>query len=186
MEELDKRISALLEQKPNTVIGIDGCCASGKTALAARLADKFDAQIIHMDDFFLPPEMRTKERLTQAGGNVHYERFNSEVAENFKKGCAFEHGVFSCKTSCIIGKKTVNTEKPVIIEGTYAMHPKISIEYDLKIFITVSPETQLERIAARNGADALEAFTSKWIPFENKYFSEYRIAEKCNCVITNE
>lgn len=186
MENLIKKISALLAQKPNAVIGIDGCCASGKTTLAARLAEQFDAQVIHMDDFFLPPEMRTEERLGQAGGNVHYERFISEVAADLKSGGKFEYGVFSCKTARISGRKTVNTEKPVIIEGAYAVHPKINIKYDLKIFVTVNHETQLKRIAARNGADALETFISKWIPFENKYFSEYGIAEKCDCVITNE
>ncbi len=186
MEILNQKISALLAQKPNAVIGIDGCCASGKTTLAARLAEQYGAQVIHMDDFFLPPEMRTQERLLEAGGNVHYERFNSEVVTGLKNGGDFEYGVFNCKTSCITDKKTVNTKKPVIIEGAYALHPKISIEYDLRIFVTVSLKTQLERITARNGSGELAAFTSKWIPLENKYFSEYHIAEKCNLIITNE
>lgn len=34
---------------------------------------------IHMDDFFLPLEMRTPQRLQQPGGNVHYERFLETV-----------------------------------------------------------------------------------------------------------
>lgn len=186
MKQLTEKIQLILTHKPNAVIGIDGSCASGKTTLAALLAKQFNAQVIHMDDFFLPPEMRTESRLLQAGGNIHYERFNSEVAAGLKSGSRFEYGVFSCKTSGIIGKKTITPESPIIIEGAYAMHPQIEDIYDLKVFVTVSAETQLKRIAARNGSDALEAFTSKWIPLENKYFSEYSIAEKCDCLITNE
>lgn len=186
MKKLINKIEALISQNPNAVIGIDGCCASGKTTLASLLSENFDSQIIHMDDFFLPPEMRTQERLLQAGGNIHYERFNSEVITGLKSGGCFEYRVFSCKTASIIGKKTVTREKPIIIEGAYAMHPQIKDIYDLRVFVTVSPETQLKRIAARNGRDALESFISKWIPFENKYFSEYRIAEKCDIIISNE
>lgn len=186
MEKLNKKILALLAKKPNAIIGIDGCCASGKTTLAALLAERFNTQVIHMDDFFLPPEMRTEDRLLQAGGNVHYERFISEVAAGLKSGCQFEYRVFSCKIGDFTEKKQINREKPIIIEGAYAMHPQIGDIYDLKIFVTVSSETQLKRIAARNGSDALETFASKWIPFENKYFSAYSIAEKCDCIITNE
>ena len=32
-----------------------------------------------MDDFFLQPKQRTKERLEQAGGNVDYKRFKKEI-----------------------------------------------------------------------------------------------------------
>ena len=61
------------------VIAIDGKCATGKTTLAARLASGLDADVIHMDDFFLPPAKRTQQRLSEPGGNVDYERFMEEV-----------------------------------------------------------------------------------------------------------
>lgn len=186
MEELTKRIAALLAHKPNAVIGIDGCCASGKTTLASLLSEKFYAQVIHMDDFFLPPEMRTEKRFLEAGGNIHYERFLSEVAVEIKNGSDFDYGVFSCKEMRIIGENTVSADKPIIIEGAYALHPCFGDIYDLKVFVTVSPETQLKRIAARNGANALDAFTSKWIPFENKYFSAFGISDKCDIIINNK
>ena len=76
------------------VIAIDGRCASGKTTLAKALQTeglpekvatektflkKQNVGVIHMDDFFLPRELRTKERLSEAGGNVDYERFAEEA-----------------------------------------------------------------------------------------------------------
>ncbi len=186
MKKLINKIEELLKQKPNAVIGIDGCCASGKTTLASLLSKQFGAQVIHMDNFFLPLELRTEKRFLEAGGNVHYERFSSEVAAKIKSKKDFEYGVFSCKEMRIIGKNAVTAEKPIIIEGAYALHPQIGDIYDLSVFVKVSPETQLKRIAARNGESALDAFASKWIPLENKYFSELGIAEKCDITITNE
>lgn len=179
-------IQKLLLTKPNAVIAIDGCCASGKTTLARRLADKLNMQIIHTDDFFLPFEMRTAERLSAAGGNVHYERFNEEVCAGIMSGSPFEYRVFNCKTGGYDGVRTVDPQKPIIVEGAYCLHPEIPDIYDLKIFLDVDCETQLQRILQRNGNEALEAFKTKWIPFENRYFAESGIREKCDIIIENK
>ena len=183
MEILLKEIDMLLSRKTNAVIGIDGYCASGKTTLANFIAEKTDAQIIHMDDFFLPFDMRTQERLSQTGGNIHYERFNAEVVSGLKNGAEFVYRAFSCRYGDFIGTKTVSPDKPVIIEGSYAFHPEIKAAYDLKIFMKADYETRLERILRRNGADALEVFKSKWIPLENRYFDEFNIKEKSDIII---
>ncbi|MBS6367782.1 MAG: hypothetical protein KH420_10635, partial [Clostridiales bacterium] len=68
-----------LRQGPLT-LAIDGRAAAGKTTLACQLQQHFGAAVIHMDDFFLPAELRTASRLQTPGGNVHYERFLQEVA----------------------------------------------------------------------------------------------------------
>ena len=183
MKTIFKKIEDILSENKTAVIGIDGYCASGKTTLANNLAERFDFQIIHMDDFFLPFDMRTEERLAEAGGNVHYERFRSEVADGIKSGQDFEYRVFSCKEGCFTESKTVNCNKPIIIEGSYAFHPYISDIYDLKIFLKTNLESQLTRILNRNGKEALEAFKTKWIPLENKYFSTYNIEKKCDTII---
>ncbi len=179
-------IQKILTSKPNAVIAIEGCCASGKTTVAKKLADEFNMQTIHMDDFFLPPEMRTPERLDTAGGNVHYERFIEEVCGGIMSGLPFEHRIFSCKKSGYSGAVGIDPQKPIIVEGAYCLHPEIPDIYDLKIFLTVDYETQLQRILQRNGNEALEAFRAKWIPFENKYFSEFGIKEKCDIILENK
>ncbi len=180
MDNLVKEIEKLINRKADAIIGIDGCCASGKTTFAMQLAQKLDVQIIHMDDFFLPFEMRTEERLSEAGGNVHYERFNAEVVSGLKKRTEFEYRAFSCKYGGLRETRRILPDKPVIIEGSYALHPKIELNYDLKIFLKVDFETQLERILKRNGREALEVFKSKWIPFENRYFKEFNIEKNCD------
>ncbi len=184
MDNLTTVIKNTLEQKPNAVIAIDGNCASGKTTLAAKLSGKSGLQVIHMDDFFLPPEMRTDERLSQAGGNIHYERFNDEVSAGIASGTEFEFRMFSCRTGNYSGCVKINPALPVLIEGAYSIHPEIKIDYDLKIFLEADIKTQLERIEKRNGVDAVEVFKSKWIPLENLYFETFDIKNKCDIKIT--
>ncbi|MBQ3256889.1 MAG: hypothetical protein IJA67_05715 [Oscillospiraceae bacterium] len=86
IEEIAARVDAMLQSGTRpVVIGMDGMAASGKSTLAALLADRLDAAVIHMDDFFLPQGFRTPERLRTPGGNVYYERFCKECGYGF--GC---------------------------------------------------------------------------------------------------
>lgn len=186
MNNLINRIKTLIEIKPNAIIAIDGMCASGKSTFAENLSAEFGMQVIHMDDFFLPYSMRTAERLSQPGGNVHYERFAEEVITPIKKRTDFEYRVFSCSEGGYTGSVSISASKPIIIEGAYSMHPEIPDIYDLKIFSEISPEAQLRRIEKRNGKEALAAFKEKWIPFENRYFEAFQIKKKCDIIITNE
>ena len=184
MEKLINEIQKKILQKGRIIIAVDGPCASGKTTLASLLSEKFDAQVIHMDNFFLPFDMRTSERLSQAGGNVHYERFVGEVVAGIRSGKSFTYGVFDCHTGKTDKSEMILPSKSIIIEGSYSLHPEIPQDiYDLKIFLETDSETQLERIMKRNGAEALEVFKNKWIPFENKYFEEFNIKSGCDIII---
>ncbi len=182
MEQIFEKIEKIIAENPRAVIGIDGQCASGKTTLAIEIADKFNAQIIHMDDFFLPFGMRSNERLSETGGNVHYERFNDEVVSGLEKGDKFAYRAFCCKNGTYAEIKELSNDLPIIIEGAYAFHPKIKMSFDFKIFLKADYEKRLERIRQRNGSEMLEIFKAKWIPLEDKYFSEFSIEEKCDII----
>ena len=186
MKEIIDKAKQILSEKNRIIIAIDGYCASGKTTLAAHLTEVFDAQVIHMDDFFLTPDMRTEKRLSQAGGNVHYERFCNEVVTGIKSGKSFKYNIYSCCTGDYRESAIIMPDKNIIIEGSYSLHPEIPDIYDLKIFLETDYETQIERILLRNGEDALETFKSKWIPLENRYFEEFKIKEKCDITIKTD
>lgn len=186
MKKLLDKIKEILEDNPQAVIATDGMCASGKTTFAEKLAEEFGFQVVHTDDFFLPFDMRTEERLSQPGGNVHYERLVDEVIIPLKEKRTFEYCVFDCSSGTYGKSRKITHGRPVIIEGAYSLHPEIPDIYDLKLFFSVSSETQLERIEKRNGIQALEVFKEKWIPFENRYFKEFGIPEKCDVVLTEE
>ena len=166
------RIDELLQQTQTAVIAIDGNCTAGKTTLAGKLAEIYDCNVFHMDDFFLRPEQRTPERYAEIGGNVDYERFREEVLIPLKTGSAFSYRPFDCSTFTLNQPVHVTPKKLSIIEGTYSHHPSFGNPYDLKIFVTVTPDVQRQRILARP-AFLHKRFFEEWIPMENAYFNAF-------------
>lgn len=152
------------------VIAIDGRAASGKTTLAKILEKIFDGFVIHMDDFFLPLDLRTEKRFSLPGGNIHYERFNEEVIPFLKTGNKFSFRKFDCSKMNYNGYIEVLPKKIIIVEGSYSCHQEFSHYADLSIFLSIDSETQVQRIKDRNGEKMLERFKQTWIPMEEKYF----------------
>ena len=178
------RESARMKNEKNRVIiGIDGRCAAGKSTLARELSLVLPCVLFHMDDYFLPPEKRTMERLSAPGGNVDHERFHTEVALPLFRGDKdISFGRFDCKTGSF-SRTSVEVQDIAVIEGSYSMHPEIDHIYDLRIFLTVDPAEQMKRIKKRNGEKGAEAFRDKWIPMEERYFLAFGIKDKCDIVI---
>ncbi len=170
---IETKIKELLEKKEFVIVSIDGCAASGKTTLAEKLKEQFCCSIIHMDDFFLPLEKRTIDRLNEPGGNIDYERFYDEVIKNL--GSDINYGVFDCSVMKINNYQHVPKCKLLIIEGSYALHPYFGKYYDLSIFLDIDYDIQVDRIRKRNGEKMLKMFVDKWIKFEEEYHNKYNI-----------
>ena len=179
-------IYRLLAKKGRVVVAIDGMAGSGKSTLAALLSGLTGGEVIHMDDFFLPMDKRTPQRLAQPGGNVDYERFAEEVCPGLLSGEAFSYGVFDCSVMEIAGARCVADTPVRIVEGSYAMHPHFGQYAGVTLFLHLSPEEQMRRITERNGARMAEKFKNIWIPMENRYFRDKHIAERCRFVIRND
>lgn len=167
------------------VIAIDGRCASGKTTLANKLAQHFHANVFHMDDYFLRKEQRTKERLSEIGGNVDRERFIEEVASKLHSDTDIVFAPFDCKTMALKEKRTVKQTHVTIIEGSYAMYPLLRKYYDYMIYLTIDPQTQQNRIYERN-PEKYDDFVNRWIPLEERYFTAYCFEKICNICIKAE
>ena len=165
------------------IMAVDGRCAAGKSTLAAKLAERWEAALFHMDDFYLQPHQRTEERLAEPGGNVDRERFLAEVLEPLRAGKPVDYRRFDCKTMSFEASRLIRPGDTAIIEGSYACHPDLRGYYDLRIFLDIDPETQLERIRRRNGPEAAERFRTIWIPLEEAYFSGCRVRECCDLVL---
>ena len=177
----------LTEFQGNTprVIAIDGRAGSGKTTLSRQLAAVIGAGTVHMDDFFLPVELRSKDRLNEPGGNVHYERFKAEVLPHLKNSSAFAYRRFDCSKMAPGEMRDVAPSRWKIVEGAYSHHHVFGNYADLKVFYDISRSEQLKRIRKRNGEKTVAAFTSRWIPMEEKYIKAFNIKEKSDIVIGN-
>ena len=75
LDQARAAIDQALEKGGRVILALEGGAASGKTTLATALGEMYHGSVIHMDEFFLPPALRTPDRFTQPGGNIHSERF---------------------------------------------------------------------------------------------------------------
>ena len=161
----------------------DGPCGSGKTTLGTLLAEMYETQPIPMDDFFLPPEMRTPERLREPGGNVHRERFAEEVLSRLPQERRWQR--FDCG-SFEMHERSLPWARITVIEGSYSHHPSFAKAYErlgaLRVFVDVEEREQLRRIAKRD-PELVSMFQSRWIPLEKNYFQAYDIRSGADVII---
>jgi len=173
-------IDELFKTSPNIVITIDGNSCSGKTTLANQLKKIYNCNVIHMDDYFLPLNKRTKERLLMPGGNINFEKFYDDIIKNLGKDLVLE--AFDCKTKSFKDKQIISHNKLTIVEGSYSLHPYFGKYYNFSICLHIDPIIQLNRLKVRENIN-IDNFINKWIPLENKYFDYYNIFKNCDLLI---
>ncbi len=179
--EIDRRLT---DASP-LLLAIDGRCGSGKTTLALHLRERYGEKtsLYRMDDFFLPFELRTPERMAQPGGHMDVERFQREVLLPLKQGGPFTYGVYDCHTG-IRQEKPGSVTPLAIMEGSYSLHPLLREFYDIKVFVTTGSHTQRQRLLAREGETRFQRFLTDWIPREEAYFSAYQAEQSADFIIT--
>ncbi|MDD4368523.1 MAG: uridine kinase [Oscillospiraceae bacterium] len=182
------------------LLALDGRCAAGKTTLAQNLQDlaqRFDVDVLvlHMDDFFLPPDLRCADRLAWPGGNVHYERFEAQVLSPLSQGRPAWYQPFDCGQQSLRPGRWLCPAPLILTEGAYALHPKLRAYYQRpgRIFLDISAELQRQRLAQRcldpaadlsRGQSALARFATVWIPLEERYISQTALEAACGLVLT--
>ena len=165
------------------IIAIDGRCASGKTTTAKYLSTVINADVIHMDDFFLPPSKRTASRLQESGGNVDYERFSDEVISSIHDLNGFQYKKYNCHMNTLNELQSIGNRPFRIVEGSYSTHPYFGKYADITVFIDIDPCIQLNRIIKRNGEEMAVIFKNRWIPLEEKYFNAFGTKEKADIIL---
>ena len=187
LEQIKTIIDEALAQKGKLIVAIEGRCASGKTTLAAQLQAHYGCNVVHMDEFFLRPEQRTPERFAMPGENVDHERFLSEVLLPLSRGEKVTYRPFRCDLQQLADPVTLARHPLTIVEGSYSFHHNLRDLYDLRIFLQIDPQTQMERILRRNGAEMAEVFRTRWIPLEETYFQTFDVSQYAHhCFSTEE
>ena len=138
-----------------------------------------------MDDFFLPVKLRTRSRLAEPGGNIHYERFKTEVLPELKLKKTFAYQRFDCSKMQLGKMCDIAASRWRIVEGAYSLHPLFGDYADLKVFFDISPTEQIKRIRKRNGEKMAQIFIRRWIPMEEKYIETFNIKAKADIIIGN-
>lgn len=180
--EAIRRIAEKPAAAGSPLMTIDGPCASGKTTLAYRLAEVFDAAVIHTDDFVIPHAQKTAERLAIPGGNCDAERLVKEVIAPWKRGDPVRYRKYDCFSDQLLPEETLPESRMLIVEGSYCNLPSIREYADLCLFMETPENVRMARLMARETPESLKRFQEKWIPLENAYFKMYHLPDQ-HCLI---
>lgn len=187
MEPFDFLLSYLMRAEKSLLLAIDGRCAAGKTTLAEKLRLALDGRcgIVHTDDFYLPFARRTADGEQQPAGHMDIERLRREILLPLSDGREAVYRPYDCHADRFLPSHHLNPAQCIIVEGSYACHPRIRALYDLRVFLDISGEEQLARLRRRNPA-LVDAFQTLWIPKEEYYFQACRVRESCDFMFRNE
>ena len=164
------------------LVTLDGPCASGKTTLARNLAGYFHAAVVHTDDFVIPHEQKTKERLAVPGGNCDVDRLASEVVAPWKGGQAGRFRRYDCKAGVMRDPEDLPGGDMMILEGSYCNLPEIRKYADIRLFMNTPWEVREKRLREREPAESLKRFYDLWIPLEDAYFEAYGLPD-AECIL---
>lgn len=182
---LSETISSLLSAHPSrpVLIALDGRCGSGKTTLAAQLAERFpDSAVFHTDDFYLPPADRVDGWEHIPCANMDLARLSREVLAPARAGDAVCYRAYSCREGAYLPAKSIVSKPLFLAEGSYSHHPLLAENYDLRVFVTCSKEEQARRLQAREGK-RYPNFVQRWIPLEEGYFAQYHIETRADLIL---
>ncbi len=155
------------------LITLDGPCATGKTTLAARLADLLCAPVIHTDDFVVPHARKTPERLSIPGGNCDVERLAGEVIAPWKAGKEVHYRRYDFRNDRLRDPEILPETGILILEGSYCSLPELRQFADVPVFVTAPWEIRERRLKEREAPEFLKGFYERWIPLEDAYFQAY-------------
>lgn len=164
------RDTKVLRERP-VLFAVDGRCGSGKTGFAALAAGLLacSSDVVHMDDFYLPPDRRAANWMEVPAGNMDLERFKQDVLLSPDRDGGTAYRPYDCQTGRL--REPVELWEPLtIVEGTYSQHPSLAKYYDYKIFLTCGREEQTGRLQAREG-DYYPTFDRIWRTLEERYFA---------------
>lgn len=180
LDEIDRMLRS---DAKSILIALDGRCAAGKTTISNILSEIYDCNVFHMDDYFLRPMQRTKERLMKPGENIDHERFREEILDPLVSGRPVTYQKYDCAKQALAAPIFAPQKRMNVIEGVYSLHPELIDFYDFTVFVQITEEEQKERIVKRNSEEMAQTFFSTWIPLEETYFAAFDVQEKANMTL---
>lgn len=178
-----QRLAELAGQQAPVLVAIDGRCGSGKTSLARQIAHALPCNLLHTDDFYLPPVLRAPNWWETPGGNMDFPLLLHSVIKPAKAGKPILYRPFSCKNGGFGPEVSLPPQALTVVEGSYSQHPALCGYYDFRIFLTCDTAAQERRLQDREGAARMADFRQVWIPMEERYFRDCDVRAQSDLVI---
>jgi uridine kinase len=153
------------------LVAVDGPAGSGKTTLAAAVAELTGAQVVHMDDL-----MEGWEGMASTGEQLR------SIVEPLAGGVAGSYRHYNWHE----GRFDRTVEVPpggwLVIEGVGAGHPGIAERVTVLVWVEADDELRLRRGLERDGA-AMEGHWRRWMRDEVGLFAAHGTAGRADVVL---
>lgn len=134
------------------IIAIAGRSASGKTTLAKKLGDFYEATVLGMDSFYKTiDEMKEEDLLDEKDfpiwdhpEAISWERFG-DFLKQVKEGTDIQIPIYQKEPGIVTGYRPIEIGGAVIVEGMYALHSRANLNPDLGIYIDLCVEERWKR-----------------------------------------
>lgn len=146
------------------IVAVDGHGASGKSTIAAAVAEATGAALVHTDDFFQPGGGPGR------GLDQYYDwrRLRAQALEPLRarRSAVFRRFDWD-RGSGLGGPVTVNPAGLVLLEGVFSASPQLADLVDRTVFVDTPERERLRRL---RGRIAPEEWDDGWLIAEQAYF----------------
>lgn len=204
LETVKTEILNCLIKHRATVIGISGIDASGKTTFTRTLAeeleqDGYKVQMIHLDDFHYPADIRRSNSVPPAQAyyarTFDYHRVIKELLQPIQSGLPLTRELLCLDLEkdefCLIRRYDIDRNTIVLMEGVFLFRPELRDLFDFKVYLHIDFDTCLERVVARDGylfgspENIVRRYKEKYLPGQSLYFQEANPMETADLVLDN-
>lgn len=164
-------------------VGIDGPGASGKSTLAAGLAEALTRALLVEGDDFYRPESDSKRSEVEVAGLFDLSRLASQVLIPHLEGRDIHYQRYNWESGVLSDWVRNDSAVPLIVEGVYSTHQTLRDFYDLRIWVTAPRAVRLARGIERDGEDARSKWVDIWMPAEDRYIADHGPLDHAHLVL---
>lgn len=177
-------VERLMRAGKSVIVSIDGRCGSGKSTLGGLLEHVLGGNLYHMDDFYLPNDVRPADWESIPAGNMDLVRFREQVLEPARRGDTVLYRAYDGVNGVLRPAVPHTPRQLTVIEGSYSQHPSLKPFYDQTIFLTCERGIQNARLQRRErDSGYYDDFQRYWIPMEERYHDYFSIPEHADLLL---
>jgi uridine kinase len=186
------------------LVALDGGSGSGKSSLAALVAEELGAALVPSDDFCAAEvsdaEWESRSPEAKANDAIDWRRLRAEALEPLLAGRPakwhafdFEAGVRPNGTYAMRTDFVVREPRAVIVlEGSYSCRPELADLIDLSVLVDAPVDVRHERLVARRtiylgreDKTYLDSWHARWDVAEEYYFTHVRPKSSFDLIVAS-